>query len=527
MKVKYNLCLPVNSLKSGFLIIMVMLTSLFLACSSDSEETGDELIEYKKEIVDLTFEGIEMELPLNIDHEANEIVASVLGSVNVTSLVPHFVLSPETTVAPPDGVAYDFSSGMTFQVVAPDKTFENYTVKVNQINNELTAFKLLTKQEAWAFAVREGVIKEVGDRHYEIAVCIHHDDDITDLSTVLETSEGAVVTPDPATIKDYSNPVDYTVSDGEGHERYYVVSVTQMPQQAVTWEESTAFSEVDGIQLFTSHSSFRYNSDGTPMPFSAYAVKIDMTKGFQFVPYYNKEEGNMKVQEMVHDYSVQHGAMPLVGINAGYFGGTSSYSLLINNEELLSSNIPQLTRSGSFYVTRGAFGHDAAMNFSSDWVYTVATGVVYGYPAPSPNVDGETPQPKPSETFPDHGFEYDKVNAIGGGPVLIREGQLIEDYQYELFYDDIIRSIANRTAIGVTANNELVILVVNGRASYSDGIALRDMARIMQETFDCQYALNLDGGGSSTLIINGDVYNQNCIDSGQRNVLTGLLIVKE
>jgi len=527
MKQKYNLFLSVNLKKYRLMVLMVILTTLSLACSSDSEVTIEESIQYEKQILDLSFEGISMELPLEIDHEANTIKAFVLGSVDIKNLIPKFELSPETSVSPPDGVAYDFSTGMTFQVVAPDKTFENYTISIDEINNEIHSFKLQTKQEAWAFALREGEIEEVGERQYDISVVIHYDDDITALSTIIETNEGAVVTPDPSSVIDYSNPIEYTVSDGQGHERKYNVTVKQMPEQSISWEESDEFSATEGIHLFTTNSSFRFNNDGTLMPFSAYALTIDMSKGFRFVPYYNKDKGNMTVKEMVNDYSSANGTMPLVGINAGYFGGSSSYSLLINNGELLSGNIPQLSRSGSFYVTRGAFGHDEAMNFSTEWVYTIHPGVVYGYPNPSLNVDGETPQPKPTESFPANGFEYNRVNAVGGGPVLIREGQLIEDYQYELFYDDIIRSIANRTVIGVTANNELVILVVNGRAVYSDGIALKDMAKILKQDFNCKHALNLDGGGSSTLVVNGNVYNQNSIDVGQRSVLTGVLIVKE
>lgn len=235
----------------------------------------------------------------------------------------------------------------------------------------------------------------------------------------------------------------------------------------------------------------------------------------------------MTVKQMSDEYASINGIVPLLGINAGYFGGSSSYSLVIKDGELLSGNVPQLTRNGSFYVTRGAFGHDAALNFSAEWVYTINSNVVYGYPKPSPNLDGQTPQPIPSEAFPSGGFNYSKVNAVGGGPVLIREGLLVEDYQYELFYDDIIRSIANRTAIGVTANNELVLLVVDGRASYSKGISLRDMAGILKDDFKCVHAMNLDGGGSSTLVVNGQVYNQYCKDNGQRSVLTGLLIVKK
>lgn len=510
----------------SYIILAVLLTN-FTACSEDSAKPDEQVTGFEKKILDISFEGVNMEMPVEIDYEANTVKTFVLGSVDISGLIPKFELSAETKISPPGGVAYNFSQEMTFQVVAPDKTFKNYKVSVVEINNEIYSLKLVTDQQATAFAIREGIIKEIAERQYEVSVYIHHDDNIADLSAIVETSENAVVSPDPSTVKDYSAPVEYTVSDVNGNERKYKVIVHQTQEQIVTWVQSSEFAAVDGMKMFTSNSSFRFNDDGSPMPFSAYALTIDMSKGFRFVPYYNKEKGNMNVKAMVEDYSSKNKVMPLVGINAGYFGGSSSYSLLINKGELLSSNIPQLSRSGSFYVTRGAFGHNASMNFSADWVYTVEPGIVYGYPTPSPNVDGETPQPKPSESFPTDGLVYDKLNAVGGGPVLIREGQAIDNYGYELFYDDIIRSIANRTAIGATANHELILLVVDGRASYSAGIGLRDMTRILKQDFGCTDALNLDGGGSSTLIINGQVYNQNSIDVGQRSVLTGVLIVKE
>lgn len=499
---------------------------LIVSCS-DSNSIGEESNVFDNGILGLTFDGVEMELPIEIDHEKRTVNAYMLGSVEITNLVPRFELSPNTKVSPKDGVPYNFTKGMTFQIVASDKTFENYIVSVHQIKNEILSFKLVTQQEAWNFAVRNGNITKEGKGEYAISISIHADDDITTLSSIVELSEGATISPAIEEVTDYSNPVEFVVSDVDGNTHKYLATVNQHSAQTIDWNEANEYADTEGIQMYTTNSSFRFNEDGTPMPFSAYAVKIDMSKGFKFVPSYDKSLGKMTVERMVEEYKSEHGVIPKVGINAGYFGGDSSYSLIVKESKLLANNIPQLTRDGSFYVTRGAFGHDASLNFSTDWVYTINPDQVYGYPNPALNVDGETPKPKPTPSFPEGGAPYDKTNAIGGGPVLIKDGQLIENYQYELFYDDIIRSIANRTAIGITANNELILLVVDGRASYSSGIAMKDMAKILKNDFNCIDALNLDGGGSSTLIVNGEVYNQNSIDSGQRNVLTGLLIVKE
>lgn len=521
--------------KNFHLIIAYLLFLLIgiVSCSEDPKEV-EKPIELEKKILALAFQDIEMAKPVEIDHVAHTVQAYISDTNDINRLIPLFELSPNTTVSPIDGVAYSFASPLKFKVTATDGTFTEYTVSVTAIEYvapptvNLNNFKLSTDQEAWAFALREGIITKVDENNYTIEVHIHHEDDIGNLTASFELATGNTITPNPTTIIDYSSPVTFSVSHPDAEPvKNYTVTVIQHDEKEVVWTTDPIFNSVDGIDLFTSTSSFRFNEDGTPMPFSAYAVKIDMTQGFNFVPYFNKTLGNMTVEEMVEDYYTENAILPLVGINAGYFGGNASYSLIIKAGELLSSNVSQLVRDGSFFVTRGAFGQDASGNFSADWVYTINPGEVYGYPSPSLNVDGETPMPEPTETYPANGFSYNKVNAIGGGPVLIREGQLIEDYQFELFFDDIRRSIANRTAIGVTQNNELLILVVDGRESYSAGIALKDMARILYEDLNCTHAMNLDGGGSSTLVLNGELHNQYSIDHGQRSVLTGLLIVKE
>ena len=61
-----------------------------------------------------------------------------------------------------------------------------------------------------------------------------------------------------------------------------------------------------------------------------------------------------------------------------------------------------------------------------------------------------------------------------------------------------------RTCVGLYPNNDFVLLVVDGRIpGYSHGASLTDLMRIMQ-SFGVEKALNLDGGGSSTMIVEQD-----------------------
>lgn len=95
-----------------------------------------------------------------------------------------------------------------------------------------------------------------------------------------------------------------------------------------------------------------------------------------------------------------------------------------------------------------------------------------------------------------------------------------------------------RTAIGITGDNRLIMLVVNGRLTGCSGFSAKEMTNFLKENFDPKYALNLDGGGSSCMCVKdcGDpdthVVNWPCDNgkrdhAGERTVQTFLYIVKK
>lgn len=83
-------------------------------------------------------------------------------------------------------------------------------------------------------------------------------------------------------------------------------------------------------------------------------------------------------------------------------------------------------------------------------------------------------------------------NAISGNTMLVEKGEIVID-------DD--QTPQPRTAIGVDKNERnMIIVVVDGRLpGYSEGATLQELAQIMIE-FGTFFAMNLDGGGSSTLV---------------------------
>ncbi len=65
-------------------------------------------------------------------------------------------------------------------------------------------------------------------------------------------------------------------------------------------------------------------------------------------------------------------------------------------------------------------------------------------------------------------------------------------------------------------------MVVDGRQTQSRGVDLDELARMMRGLGAVQ-ALNLDGGGSSTLVVNGEVVNRPVGGTAEREVMSALV----
>jgi exopolysaccharide biosynthesis protein len=65
------------------------------------------------------------------------------------------------------------------------------------------------------------------------------------------------------------------------------------------------------------------------------------------------------------------------------------------------------------------------------------------------------------------------------------------------------RVLHPRTAVALTEKNHLILFVVDGRIQ-SAGMSARQLTRFLVKWFNPQYALNLDGGGSTTMCVKGE-----------------------
>lgn len=94
--------------------------------------------------------------------------------------------------------------------------------------------------------------------------------------------------------------------------------------------------------------------------------------------------------------------------------------------------------------------------------------------------------------------------AVGGGPVLLQDGEIKITNNEELkFAGRAIDDKHPRTGMGYIKKNKLIILVIEGRnKGVAEGATLLQEAQLLKD-LGCWEALNLDGGGSSCMLVNG------------------------
>ena len=99
--------------------------------------------------------------------------------------------------------------------------------------------------------------------------------------------------------------------------------------------------------------------------------------------------------------------------------------------------------------------------------------------------------------------KWNMKTAVGGGPVLLQSGEIDISNNLEFkFAGKAINDKHPRTAMGYTKDGKLIILVIEGRNKNAGGATLTQEAQIFKD-LGCWEALNLDGGGSSCMLVNG------------------------
>lgn len=128
----------------------------------------------------------------------------------------------------------------------------------------------------------------------------------------------------------------------------------------------------------------------------------------------------------------------------------------------------------------------------------------------------ENKKSTPGETFVSSKYSVDDLNKLNGENPHRHQG-----------------TPQPRSAIALTADKHFIMMVVDGRnPGVSEGMTAKELALFLKKWFNPQAALNMDGGGSSTLCVQGKgnsqthVVNTPCNENGaERKRLTHFIVV--
>ncbi|WP_062949063.1 phosphodiester glycosidase family protein [Brachybacterium sp. sponge] len=103
-------------------------------------------------------------------------------------------------------------------------------------------------------------------------------------------------------------------------------------------------------------------------------------------------------------------------------------------------------------------------------------------------------------------------NVLSFGPAVVVDAAVpdgIEDIEIDTnIGNHSIQGRQPRTAVGARENGDLVLMVVDGRAEgYSRGVTLPELGALPLDE-GCVTGYNLDGGGSSTMLFDGELVNR-------------------
>lgn len=285
------------------------------------------------------------------------------------------------------------------------------------------------------------------------------------------------------------------------------------------------------------------STDSLPRGLKLFST-TDTLNGRPFIAYYI--EANLKNKNLEFTTQVALGkrftpsqffeqeGKPVIVVNGTFFSFATNQNLnvVIRDGRMLSYNVPALKSRSSdsfYYPTRSAIGINKRRRADVAWLFTdSAKKWPYAFQSRPLVAKGKTSDPSFSDLNTIDGWKWWKMKtAIGGGPVLVQEGTVRITNREEQMFVNGVTDLHPRTAMGYTKKRRLIILVIQGRApGIAEGATLEEEARILAD-LGCYEALNLDGGGSSCMLVSGKETIKPSDKEGQRAVPAVFIIKKK
>ena len=301
----------------------------------------------------------------------------------------------------------------------------------------------------------------------------------------------------------------------------FCLSTLAMPAMAqkIEWKNvSTEFGlSSNAIQVFVSTSSTLNDS-----VFKAYYVLINTN-----APKLEMGVDTTLYRRLTPSAYYERLAKPTVVMNASFFEfkNNTNLNVLVHRGNILALNKQDIEGKGKdtltfTHVLSSAFGMQKNGNMDIAYTYTDSNSkkVLYQQNPMTPVKDKNAKISLKEDALAN--LNPWKLNwAVGGGPVLVKDGTIfISNNEEKKFAGKAIADHHPRTAMGYTKDGYLILLAVQGRMkNIAVGTTLTETAQILIDLGAIE-AINLDGGGSSCLLVNGKETIKPSDPTGQRPV---------
>jgi len=300
------------------------------------------------------------------------------------------------------------------------------------------------------------------------------------------------------------------------------------------------------------------SADYGPLPSTVQVFKTnDSLDGKPFIASYVKAKLKDKNLDFTTDTTLgrrltpaqfyKKNEQPLVVVNCTFFSYETNRSLnvVIKKGELLGYNIHSIPMRGkdTFQYRHpfvSAIGIDKKRNADVAWIYTDSSGK---FPYASQRsimpmkdsmnyfqyfIKKMTYSYLHSKKSTRYFKKWKMKTAVGGGPALVQNGAKQITNEEELkFTGKAINDKHPRTCMGYTKDGYLIIMAIEGRfPGIAEGATLEQEARLLID-LGCIEALNLDGGGSSCLLVNGKETIKPSTNGEERPVPAVFIIAKK
>ena len=194
-----------------------------------------------------------------------------------------------------------------------------------------------------------------------------------------------------------------------------------------------------------------------------YVADVEVTDGTSILSAFANNTYGRNITDTTSDMAEENNAV--LAINGDYYGARQSGYVI---------------RNGVVYRSQGSNGEDMVIS-----------------------KDGSLSFISESDTTTDSLIQKQAWQVLSFGPVLVENGQVAVSEN-----DEVGMAMASnpRTAIGTVAKNHYLFVVSDGRTSESTGLSLYELANFMK-SLGATNVYNLDGGGSSTMVFQGEVVN--------------------